>query len=91
MTQDEKNGSHVLKTKEQIAERNKNNQAINSHVTTLKDNMLGLVIVYKNGTYDKHMVNFSRQAYVTFIDEKNNVVKYKNKIYRMVAVEEKGE
>ena len=51
MSNEEKeNASHVLDTKRQIAERNKNNQAINSHVTTLKDNMIGIVIVYKNGT-----------------------------------------
>jgi len=91
MTEEKANGSHVLETKKQIAERNKNNQAINSHVTTLKNDMLGLVIVYKNGTYDKHIVNFSRQSYITIIDEKNSVVKYKNRLFKLVPVEPQGE
>lgn len=91
MTEEKENGSHVLQTKKQIAERNKNNQAINSHVTTLKNDMLGLVIVYKNGTYDKHIVNFSRQSYVTVVDENKNIVKYKNRIFRLVPVETQGE
>jgi len=83
--------SHILKTKQQIANRNKNNEAINSHVSTLQGGMLGLVIVYKDGTYDKHIINFNKQSYITIIseDKKGNdlIVRYKNKPFRMVPVE----
>ena len=83
----EEQQSHILKTKEQIANRNKNNEAINSHVSTLQGGMLGLVIVYKNGTYDKHIINFNKQSYITIIDEKKGLVRYKNKPFKMVPVE----
>ncbi|HEC65201.1 MAG TPA: hypothetical protein ENI23_07905 [bacterium] len=76
--------SHVRDTKKQIAERNKDNQAINSHVTTLRDNMLGLVVVYRDGTYDKHTINFNRQSYITFLNQEENIVKFKGKIYKLV-------
>lgn len=79
--------SHVRETKKQIAERNKDNQAINSHVTTLKDNMLGLVVVYKDGTYDKHTINFNRQSYITFLNQEENIVKFKGKIYKLQQVQ----
>lgn len=79
--------SHVRETKKQIAERNKNNQAINSHVTTLRDNMLGLVVVYKDGTYDKHTINFNRQSYITFLNQEENIVKFKGKIYKLQQVQ----
>jgi len=79
--------SHILKTKKQIADRNKNNEAINSHVSTIQGGMLGLVIVYKDGTYDKHVVNFNRQTYVTMVDEKKGLVRYKNKPHRMIPID----
>ena len=79
--------NHVRDTKKQIAERNRNNQAINSHVTTLRDNMLGLVVVYKDGTYDKHTINFNRQSYITFLNQEENIVKFKGKIYRLQPVQ----
>lgn len=80
--------NHVRETKKQIAERNKNNQAINSHVTTLRDNMLGLVVVYKDGTYDKHTINFNRQSYITFLNQEENIVKFKGKIYKLEPIQQ---
>lgn len=83
----EDNKSNVQDTKKQIAERNKNNQAISSHVITLKDGMLGLVVVYKDGTYDKHTINFNRQSYITFLNQEERIVKFKGKIYKLEPVQ----
>lgn len=49
----------VIETKKQIAERNKNNKAINSHAM-ITGGVIRLVVVYENGTYDKHTVNFEK-------------------------------
>lgn len=75
----------VADTKEQIKRRNKDSEAISSHAKLLKDgNMLGLIIVYKDGTYDKHIVNFNRQAYMTMINEKELIIKYKGGLYKLI-------
>lgn len=83
---DESRGT-VAETKEQIKRRNKDSEAIHSHAKILENNMLGLVIIYKDGTYDKHIVNFNRQAYMTMIDEKEMIIKYKGKMFRLTPKE----
>ena len=80
--------SNVEDTKKQIAKRNENNQAISSHVITLKDGMLGLVVVYKDGTYDKHTINFNRQSYITFLNQEEGIVKFKGAIYKLEPVKQ---
>jgi len=87
MGEDDRNKSNVQDTKKQIAERNKNNKAISSHVITLKDGMLGLVVVYLDGTYDKHTINFNRQSYITFLNKEESVVKFKGKIYKLEQIQ----
>lgn len=76
----------VAETKKQIKERNKDSEAINSHAKLIEGgngNMLGLIIVYKDGTYDKHIVNFNRQAYMTMVNEKEKIVKYKGELFKL--------
>ncbi len=79
--------STVLKTKQEIAKRNKNNEAMNSHVITLRDNMLGLVVVYRDGTYDKHVVGFNRQAYMTILNSEEGIIRFRNKTYKLVQIQ----
>lgn len=88
MGEEDRNKSNVQDTKKQIAERNKNNKAISSHVITLKDGMLGLVVVYLDGTYDKHTINFNRQSYITFLNKEESVVKFKGKIYKLEQIQQ---
>ena len=59
MSDEKKRLERVLETKKQIAERNKNNKAINSHAM-ITGGIIRLVVVYENGTYDKHTVNFEK-------------------------------
>jgi len=82
-TKENDNRGTVAQTKEQIKARNKNSEAIHSHAKILENNLLGLVIVYKDGTYDKHIVNFNRQAYMTMIDEEKLIIKYKGKLFKL--------
>ncbi len=88
MGEEDRSKSNVQDTKKQIAERNKNNKAISSHVITLKDGMLGLVVVYSNGTYDKHTINFNRQSYITFLNQEESIVKFKGKIYKLEQIQQ---
>lgn len=85
--EENKNNSNVQDTKRQIAERNKNNKAISSHVITLKDGMLGLVVVYLDGTYDKHTINFNRQSYITFLNQEESIVKFKGKVFKLEPIQ----
>ena len=84
------NRGTVAETKRQIKDRNKDSEAINSHAKLIEggnSNMLGLIIVYKDGTYDKHIVNFNRQAYMTMVNEKEKIVKYKGSLYKLLPQE----
>ena len=84
MSENEKQETgNVNDTKKQIRERNKDNKAVRSHCTTLKDDKLGLVVVYEDGTYDKHTVNFGKQPYFTFIDERRGLIKFKGKLFTL--------
>jgi len=86
---DEEKGSekqssgNVSDTKEQIRKRNEGNKAVNSHCKTLESDKLGLVVVYQDGTYDKHTINFGKQPYFTFLDEPNGIIKFKGKLFKL--------
>lgn len=88
MSDDEKSSEkqpsgNVSDTKDQIRKRNEGNKAVRSHCTTLPDGKLGLVVVYEDGTYDKHTVNFGKQPYFTFLDEPNGIIKFKGKLFKL--------
>ncbi len=88
MSDDEKNsdryaGGNVKDTKEQIRKRNEGNKCVNSHCTTLEGQKIGLVVVYQDGTYDKHTVNFGKQPYFTFIDEEKGLIKFKGRVFTL--------